>query len=101
MLEGLGGACAACGLAGFLRAAARISAPAPVRRAAPPDSLKCRPRASKSWYWSKLVQAGESSTTSPGRAAARGRRDRALEVAAAQLAGADRRAGSPASSPIR
>ncbi len=50
------------------------------------SARKCSPRASKFAYWSKLAQAGESSTTSPGRAAARGGGDRALEVAGVDAA---------------
>src|ERR1700684_1262039 len=36
-------------------------------------SLKSRPRCSKFWNWSKLAQAGASSTMSPGRACAKAR----------------------------
>ena len=46
------------------------------------SARKCSPRSSKSRYWSKLAQAGASSTTSPGCARRRRLGDGALEVAA-------------------
>ena len=85
----------------LLRAASRH--PGFLRRPAPNSSSrrptnwrKWAPRASKSSYWSKLAQAGESSTTSPGAAAPRRGVDGVLEVAAAVQRRRSRRGRRPA-----
>ena len=59
-------------------------APAPAVEAAP--AAKASPRASKSRNWSKLAQAGDSSTTSPGWAMRAARRTAALSISLSSTA---------------
>ncbi len=92
--------------AGFRRAARRgVRGRARPHQSASTSSRKRSPRCSKSRNWSKLAQAGESRTTSPGRDSPCARRTAVVEIAAAHVRDVGARQGasaiSSAVSPIR